>query len=152
MKQYTISESDEIAYPVGRDMTQTIRIVSQMVEQLKKIYKPETPIQFVVRGSSGAIISGIASTMMKEYDLKIVHFKKEGESSHSKGASIELDRKIIIIDDLISTGTTVNIIYEKILTYDADLEVDTLCVSGAIFTNRLSFKPNNAIANQIYID
>jgi len=150
MAHLIISQKDEIAYPVGRDMAQTIEIVSQMVEKLRQLYTCSDPIQFVVRGSSGAIISGIASTMMRSHDLKIVHLKKEGESSHSSGASIEADRKVIIIDDLIASGATVNTIYSEVSKHN--LEVDTLCVSGSVYTRNLNFKPNNIITGTIKIN
>ena len=140
-----------IPYPVGRDMPNTIIIVQEMCDNLIMLYKDTTIIQLVVRGSSGAIIGGLVASILNHIHIvKIIHIKKEGESSYSSGIYDLIDTcPIVIIDDLISSGSTVNEIY-KALNDRGYYDVDTLCISGNVELPRLNFKPKNIITGIIY--
>ena len=151
MKILKLTHPLDIPYPVGRAMSITKEIVSEMALLLKEIYPNKSePLMFLVRGSSGAILSGIITSMMSEYDnIEIMHIKKHGESSHS-GNYYRFDKKYktIILDDFIESGETVNSIYNSVTEDNKNLTIDTLCVSGSVFTARLCFKPNNLICSR----
>ena len=140
-----------IPYPVGRDMHGTIVIVQEMCDKLIMLYEDAALIQLVVRGSSGAIIGGLVASILNHRKIvTITHIKKEGESSHFSGIYDLISTfPIVIIDDLISSGNTVNEIY-KALNDRGYFNVDTLCISGGIELPRLNFKPKNIIAGAIY--
>ena len=140
-----------IPYPVGRDMPRTIEIVQQMCDKLKILYKEDEVIQLVVRGSSGAIIGGLVANILNDRNIvTITHIKKEGESSHFSGIyDLKSTCPIVIIDDLISSGNTVNEIY-KALNDRGYFNVDTLCISGCVELSKLKFKPENIITGAIY--
>lgn len=142
---------DTIPYPVGRNMSKTIVIVQEMCDKLTMLYKENTYIQLVVRGSSGAIIGGLVASILNHRNMvTITHIKKEGESSHSSGIYDLKDYcPIVIIDDLISSGATVNEIY-KALNERGYYDIDTLCISGHVELCRLNFKPKNIIAGILY--
>ena len=103
-----------------------------------------------MRGSSGAILSGILIGEMIEYDIYIYHIKKDGEYSHSSDYyPIDFSNPNIIIDDFISSGETVNAIFEKIQKVNSkELKIDTLCVSGGFNIETLNFRPNNIISGK----
>lgn len=141
----------EIPYPVGRDMPKTIEIVQEMCDKLMTLYEENMSIQLVVRGSSGAIIGGLVASILNGRNIvTITHIKKKGESSHSSGIYDLKDTfPIVIIDDLISSGSTVNEIY-KALVERGYYDVDTLCVSRDVELRILNFKPKNIITGAIY--
>lgn len=151
MKILKLTHPSNIPYPVGRTMSITKEIVSEMSLKLKEIYPNKSePLIFLVRGSSGAILAGIITSMMSEYDnIEIMHIKKHGESSHS-GNYYRFDKqyKSIILDDFIESGETVNSIYNSVIEDNKNLTIDTLCVSGSVFIERLCFKPNNLICSR----
>lgn len=151
MKILKLTHPLNIPYPVGRAMSTTKEIISEMASELRKIYPNKSePLIFLVRGSSGAILAGIITSMMSEYeDIEIMHIKKSGESSHSgNNYRFKKQRKTIILDDFISSGETVNSIYNSVDDYNVNLIIDTLCVSGSVFIERLCFKPNNLICSR----
>lgn len=143
-------DSDEmIDYPVGRDMQQTMPIVKDMAMKLRNLYPlHEYPnLQFYVRGSSGAIIGGIITAFLPEYEVRVFHIKKSGESSHSGGyVGYNKYYPAIIVDDFVSSGETVNAIYAEGCKINSQFKVDTICVSAMLFMSSLSFKPTNVIA------
>ena len=151
MKILKLTHPLDIPYPVGRAMSITKEIVSEMALILKEIYPNKSePLIFLVRGSSGAILAGIITSMMSEYDnIEIMHIKKHGESSHS-GNYYRFDKqyKSIILDDFIESGETVNSIYNSVNEDNKNVTIDTLCVSGSVFIERLCFKPNNLICSR----
>lgn len=152
MKILKLNHSSDIPYPVGKAMSITKEIVSEMASELRKIYPNKSePLMFLVRGSSGAILAGIIISMMSEYDdIEIMHIKKHGESSHSGNYYGLWNRpcKTIILDDFIESGKTVNSIYTSVAEDNKNLTIDTLCVSGSVFIEKLCFKPNNLICSR----
>ena len=152
MKILKLTHPSDIPYPVGRAMSITKEIVSEMSLLLKKIYPNKSePLMFLVRGSSGAILAGIIISMMSEYDdIEIMHIKKHGELSHSGNYYGLWNRpcKTIILDDFIESGKTVNSIYTSVAEDNKNLTIDTLCVSGSVFIEKLCFKPNNLICSR----
>lgn len=151
MKILKLNHSSDIPYPVGRAMSITKEIVSEMASNLRKIYPNKSePLMFLVRGSSGAILAGIITSIMSEYEnIEIIHIKKHGESSHY-GNYYRFDKKYksIILDDFIESGETVNSIYNSVNEDNKNLTIDTLCVSGSVFIEKLCFKPNNLICSR----
>lgn len=151
MKILKLTHSSDIPYPVGRAMSTTKEIVSEMASGLIKIYPNKSePLIFLVRGSSGAILAGIITSMMSKYEnIEIMHIKKSGESSHSINYyRFDEQCKTIILDDFISSGETVNSIYNSVNEYNKNPTIDTLCVSGSVFIERLCFKPSNLICSR----
>ena len=67
MKILKLTHPLDIPYPVGRAMSITKEIVSEMALILKEIYPNKSePLIFLVRGSSGAILAGIITSMMSD--------------------------------------------------------------------------------------
>lgn len=144
-------ESDlEIPYPVGIGMKLTIEIVKDMANKLNSLYDEKHSLQIFVKGSSGAILGGIISTMLIAENVFISHIKKDGESSHNSRVSIRRDFKAIILDDFTCSGATINSIYDRIHSLSSDTVIDCLCLSGGVDVRRLNFKPRNLISARNY--
>lgn len=141
-----LREAYAVSYPVGQNMTQVTHFCADMAARLKSIYMQGAKLKFYVRGSSGAIMGAIISTMMSEYEIIICHIKKELEDSHSGGHRFrckETEAPSIIIDDFIITGETIKAIYEAM-----EVPVNVLCVSGQVIYSDLTFKPQYIICGE----
>lgn len=107
-----------IAYPVG-EFPQAVRFfgkhMAPYVDQIvrESLEKDKRPV-IVCRGSSGAMLSAGVAMFMEE-PIRIVHMKKEGESSHSGQIVLcPVNNSIIIVDDFISSGETMVALAEDI--------------------------------------
>jgi hypothetical protein len=150
MNFYPIMEERDVPYPVGSDMKPTLRIVDQMVQQFRRIYHPREKIALLIRGSSGAIMAGLFTAKLPEYDFEIVLVRKPEERHHGGNSITHLpyDRKAVIIDDFMASGDTINRIHSPYCNY----EIDTLILSGTVRAYRLNFVPKNVIAGNCIRD
>lgn len=98
-----------ITYPFGSSSNdiKACRIIANKILELLKQDNISlvTPIDVICRGSSGAIMAAIVVNTIYDYNCRIVHIKKHGESSHAVNC-IKSDSLKIIVDDFISTGET----------------------------------------------
>lgn len=103
-------------------------------------------ITFVVRGTSGAMIAGAMLNELKHIkwstEVCILIVRKDGDNAHSTSLqgidAIKLS-KIIVVDDFIDSGDTINAILEKL---DSKLnymfpKYDMLCVSNNLAAEAL---------------
>jgi len=165
-KQVEKVESDELSelrYPIASYLHINIAKIKLMGDMLITQY-PTEELTLICRGSSGAIIGSQIALLIGER-CKMLHVKKEGENCHSGkfnnfSEAIEPQRKLIIVDDLIATGSTVNIIVSEMdkhiketnknVGYERDhVEIDALCVTGYVKMSQLKFIPKVIIAKRI---
>jgi adenine/guanine phosphoribosyltransferase-like PRPP-binding protein len=107
-------------------------------QMLEDAYTLKSTINILVRGSSGAIMGALFASklmLLGHKDVQVHHFKKEGEHSHSSNSCIQINRYdavIIIIDDFIGSGDTINAIYENMMRNDyiETTTIDYLVVNG----------------------
>lgn len=132
----------QMSYPIGIYIQDNIPIIKTMAEAIYLVvdeyYKNRDEIDLVCKGSSGAIIAGLVSTILNTMFTKriiIHHIKKNGENSHSGSSfpNVYSNSVIIVIDDFISSGTTISSIIDT-LNDNNILKLDILCVSGNILT------------------
>lgn len=150
MKFFPIENATCVPYPIGDEMKTVDNIVRQMATQFRKIYTPNDSIKLLFRGSSGAIMATLLNTKLREYRICLVPVRKPGENSHiGKGYIYNEDdrHKIVIIDDFMSSGATVNAIAEEY----HELSIDTLILSSVVDMNLLSFTPENVISHKVIL-
>lgn len=158
MSKIILKELGHVSYPIGVNMEELLVTVKNMADAIKELYPLHENIKngfnFFVRGSSGAIISGLICSYLSNYPTTICHIKKENESSHcgSKFLSYHSKAVNIIIDDFISSGETVNKIYEKVIGTTRITNIDLLIVSGDIFEGQLKFKPLHIICEKYILN
>ena len=125
MKQIELSKFIQ-AYPVGENIKSYFDSCKEVAEIIEKEF-PNKSITFWCRGSSGAMISALVSQYLD--NVNIFHVKKHNEISHY--SSMDHYNEInIIIDDLMSSGSTVNYIYEKMV--EKNLKVHSVIMIGEI--------------------
>lgn len=132
--------SNKIAYPVGSYIMDNLHTIKSMADAIylvvNEYYYDCEKIELVCKGSSGAIIAGIVCNILTEkYNktVNIYHIKKEGENSHSGSSFPSSYRKgiVVVIDDFISSGSTILSIVEKLHEYGIS-DIEILCVSDNI--------------------
>lgn len=140
-------------YPIGQYISDNLGLINNMSEAILKefVNDKEMVVNLIVRGSSGSIISALVSDKMtnKGWDCKIYHIKKDGESSHSQVFSIRRHGVNIILDDFVSSGETVNAIYEKAYAINKDIVIDLLIVSGWFYEFDMNFIPKTIICGDM---
>ena len=110
-----------------------------MIEEILKLVTIEEEKRLICRGSSGAIIAGIIANSIP--NCKIIHIKKEGESSHDASTEYSLENilennyKNIIVDDLIDSGFTMKVITDYMKKYIG--EIDIICVTGEVIQGKI---------------
>jgi len=146
MNFYPLNTNCAVPYPAGSDIKKTMQIVEIMAEIFKKIYSPEKQeIAILMRGSSGCVMASLLASHISEYDFELIPVRKPGEDAHTSGQVIRpnFGAKVIIIDDFISSGDTMNAIYSDYSEY----EIDSVFVSGKVNVGYLQFTPNNLICS-----
>lgn len=119
----------EVLYPIGSNIQRNLSTINLVTDTLQKTIGNNNRIVLCCMGSSGAIIAGIAASKMS--NVAILHIKKEGETSHSNHKSFEFisDDYIVIIDDFMSSGATIQRIYSFL--EEMNKQVNCIALAGA---------------------
>ena len=136
MRTKALAPIVEISYPIGINMDNIFNYINLVVAALKDENIGKANIWCM--GSSGAILAALLSNQLEE--SRILHVKKDGESSHHGNYFTTLNNAInIIIDDFIVSGDTVNRIYN----FMGGKKCDILIVSSIQWYGGwpLNFKP-----------
>lgn len=151
MNTYTIPYVNSgLIYPIGDNMSEALIYIKNIAKKFKslKISKGKI-LNIFCRGSSGAILAALFVSLVPN-KVKIIHIKKEGESSHGTSTPFYFSRNDglnIILDDFIDSGNTMNAIYKEFIKYDCGKDIDFLIVENGTSSNlrKLKFKPLNLI-------
>ena len=123
-----------IEYPVGTFISYNTPIIKNMANYIKRKF-PEETISLWCRGSSGAIIAGIISSILKgRTDIRYI--SKNDEKRHDKTSILYKSTINIIVDDFVCTGETIDDIINK----SGCKKFDLLIVSGNISENFIKSK------------
>lgn len=88
--------------------------IKQAAKKIAAMYRKDKFDAVAFTGSSGAAIAFYLAT---EYEIPLLYVRKTGEKSHGQKVesnSPSVIRKYLIVDDFISSGTTVRSIIRKI--------------------------------------
>lgn len=127
-----LEDAYQMSYPVGQ--TFGVRFnqnIISMTNALQGIYNRIDSLVFACTGSSGAIIASAVCTKlfsMGYTDLKIYYIQKQWETSHFPHSICwdQKRQKIIIIDDFLSSGATVDKILNDLKQWHSMERCDTL--------------------------
>ena len=138
MKLQNFGNAIQIDYPVGEYIKFNLKCIKQMVSTIIDFNIPKSNrIVLCGRGSSGDIISGIIASMLEDLynveNMTIYHIKKPNEDSHSSNMfSFHDSDKIIIIDDFIASGYTLQQIYGAILNNYRHPDIYAIIMGGGL--------------------
>ena len=127
MKHLSLIRFGETSYPVGDRIQYNLPIINEMGNILKKFisetYPLQTNVNLFCKGSSGAIIAALVGKDLIDhgFHVSIHHIKKDGEQAHTdhliSNATFQSGMVNVIIDDFISSGTTVESIVNHVRLY-----------------------------------
>lgn len=110
-------------YPTGTNMDMATIFATTVALTIAQDNTKSDIVEIWVRGSSGAILGALLfqalTTLKPQYRIKVHHIRKDGESTHSGNGGIAWRSQgpsayNIIIDDFISSGTTLKQIFKVI--------------------------------------
>jgi orotate phosphoribosyltransferase-like protein len=126
----------EMAHPIGANLSYNLPIIMDMVKLLRQ--NKFTNLGLVCTGSSGAIIATVIAQQLEKIPL-IIYLRKPGENGHSHLNTNNLNNviDIVVVDDFISTGSTINNIIEQLKQLGKN-KAKGLCLSGDYGISQLS--------------
>jgi len=115
-------------YPVWGYLEKNLPIIIAMADLIKQKNYPAPYL--ICSGSSGAVIAGIISTKFTP-PLPIFYVRKPKESGHSHCFDIGIlrNKTLIVVDDFVITGNTIDRILKTLEKITNSTTVDVLCVS-----------------------
>lgn len=131
-------------HPVGENMPQNLPHILRMAECIKE--QNYLKMILVARGSSGAIIAGIISSIFGGCPINYV--RKEIECEHSGGYyNYEPGVPIVVVDDFMVTGNTINAIISHLNDCGVH-KADLLITSGS---DHRAYKFDDFFTKQIHL-
>ena len=125
-----------LSYPVGEFFYLSFNYIREAAYSINKIF-PKGKFILVVRGHSGSILAGGIAYLLKRKDRKVlISVSRKAEPTH--GCNLEglpsyipNDTHIIIVDDFVKTGETIDTILKDLTERIENIEVfDMLCVAN----------------------
>lgn len=148
MNKLYYTKSDGLNYPVGAKMNSNKSVINEFFKAFKELIelRSDTVINFICRGSSGAILASHFA-MNIENESYIVYVRKDGEMKECHSGHSDDFRPLsyakahnVIIDDFICSGNTINQIYAQISNIYPGIKIDGVVVTGGDFCTD-TFKP-----------
>lgn len=118
----------ELAHPIGANFSYNMPIMLDMAKILKQ--QAFTNLGLVCTGSSGAIVSTVIAQQLEKLPT-IIYLRKPGEDGHGHWNVDNLHNvvDIVVVDDFISSGRTINGIVEELKRLGRN-KARGLCLSG----------------------
>ena len=124
-------------YPIGQYFSSSnFNYIKEAASSINKIF-PTGKLILVVRGHSGSILAGGIAYILKRKDRHVlISVSRKAESTHGNNlegiySRIPKDTHIIVVDDFIESGETIEAILKDLTERIEDVEVfDMLCVAN----------------------
>ena len=125
-----------LSYPVGEFFYLSFNYIREAAYSINKTF-PKGKFILVVRGHSGSILAGGIAYILKRKGREVlISVSRKAESTH--GCNLEGllsyipdDTHIIIVDDFVETGETIEAILKDLTERIKNIEVfDMLCVAN----------------------
>lgn len=125
-----------VSYPVGQFFFASFDYIREAASSINKVF-PTGKLILVVRGHSGSILAGgIAYILKREGREVLISVSRKAESTHGDNlegilSNVSDDTHIIIVDDFVETGETIEAILKDLTKRIMGVEVfDMLCVAN----------------------
>lgn len=136
MRYAYLKENSDTYYPVSRYFGRCTDYIGGVADMLcKEFPSPESAIYIVVRGTSGRILGGAVSYILKRRHREVYIVVSRKSQSHGynmegiEGYDSEKDI-LVVLDDFISSGDTIKRIVEDIQDgLSSPYHLNALCVS-----------------------
>ncbi len=125
-----------VSYPVGQFFFSSFDYIREAASSINKVF-PTGKLILVVRGHSGSILAGgIAYILRRKGRSVLISVSRKAESTHGDNlegisSNVSDDTHIIIVDDFVETGETIEAILKDLTKRIRGVKVfDMLCVAN----------------------
>ena len=126
-----------MCYPVGRYFSSdNFDYIREAASSINKVF-PTGKLILVVRGHSGSILAGSIAYILKRKGREVlISVSRKAESTHGDNlegisSNVSDDTHIIVVDDFVQTGETIEAILKDLTERIKNMKVfDMLCVAN----------------------
>ena len=126
-----------VSYPVGEYYSSdNFDYIREAASSINKIF-PTGKLILVVRGHSGSILAGSIAYILKRKGREVlISVSRKAESTHGENlegisSNVSDDTHIIVVDDFVQTGETIEAILKDLTERIKNMKVfDMLCVAN----------------------
>lgn len=125
-----------MSYPVGQYFSDNFDYIREAASSINKVF-PTGKLILVVRGHSGSILAGGIAYILKRKGREVlISVSRKAESTHGENlegisSNISDDTHIIVVDDFVQTGETIEAIFKDLTERIKDMKVfDMLCIAN----------------------
>ena len=125
------------AYPVGLFFSTNFNYIREAASSINKVF-PTGELILVVRGHSGSILAGSIAYILKRKGREVlISVSRKAESTHGDNlegisSNVSDDTHIIVVDDFVQTGETIEAILKDLTERIKNMKVfDMLCVANS---------------------
>ena len=144
-------------YPVGEYYSSdNFDYIREAASSINKVF-PTGKLILVVRGHSGSILAGGIAYILKRKDRDVlISVSRKAESTHGNNlegipSNVSDDTHIIIVDDFVETGETIEAILKDLTERIEDMKVfDMLCVSNHWDEDDLTEEGGRRVTNRYW--
>lgn len=126
----------EILYPVGQYYSDNFDYIREASSSINKVF-PTGKLILVVRGHSGSILAGGIAYILKRKGREVlISVSRKAEPTHGENlegisSNVSDDTHIIVVDDFVQTGETIEAILKDLTERIKNMKVfDMLCISN----------------------
>ena len=125
-------------YPIGQYFSSdNFDYIREAASSINKVF-PTGKLILVVRGHSGSILAGSIAYMLKRKGREVlISVSRKAESTHGDNlegisSNVSDDTHIIVVDDFVQTGETIEAILKDLTERIKNMKVfDMLCVANS---------------------
>ena len=126
-----------VLYPVGQFFSSSFDYIREASSSINKVF-PTGKLILVVRGHSGSILAGGIAYILKRKGREVlISVSRKAESTHGNNlegisSNVSDDTHIIVVDDFVQTGETIEAILKDLTERIKNMKVfDMLCVANS---------------------
>ena len=147
----------EIVYPVGQYYSSdSFYYIKEAASSINKVF-PTGKLILVVRGHSGSILAGSIAYILKRKGREVlISVSRKTESTHGKNlegisSNVSDDTHIIVVDDFVQTGATIEAILKDLTERIKNMKVfDMLCIANHWGEDDLTEEGREKVTNRYW--
>lgn len=145
-----------ISYPVGQCFSGNFDYIREAASSINKVF-PTGKLILVVRGHSGSVLAGGIAYILKRKGREVlISVSRKAESTHGENlegisSNVSDDTHIIVVDDFVQTGETIEAILKDLTERIKNMKVfDMLCIANHWGEDDLTEEGREKVTNRYW--
>lgn len=145
-----------ISYAVGQCFSGNFDYIREAASSINKVF-PTGKLILVVRGHSGSILAGGIAYILKRKGREVlISVSRKAESTHGENlegisSNVSDDTHIIVVDDFVQTGETIEAILKDLTERIKNMKVfDMLCIANHWGEDDLTEEGREKVTNRYW--